>query len=137
MLSTLWKDLYSSLESSFHWMRVIISATRTRSMISGEARRESSQTLKMLRLVSMVKFYKLVKGFLRDGLVAAHKNLGVVLIKGTLVVTNSGHVLDDDGMVGVLAGAVEHAVGLNHVIDNVGLGDLLGAELLLRRQVLA
>lgn len=39
----------------------------------------------------------------RDGLVASHKDLGVVLIQGALVVTNSRHVLDDDSVVRVLA----------------------------------
>lgn len=53
MLSTLWKFLKSlvatpSVDAAFHWIRVIISVTRTKSMISGEARRESSQTLKRL-----------------------------------------------------------------------------------------
>lgn len=50
MLRTLWKPLNSDAgcEDSFQLMRVIISATMTRSMIKGEARRESSQTLKML-----------------------------------------------------------------------------------------
>lgn len=73
----------------------------------------------------------------RNGLVATEENLGVVLVKRTLVVGNSGHVLDDDAVVGVLALLVQHAVGLNHVVHNVGLGNLLGAELLLGAQVLA
>jgi myo-inositol-1-phosphate synthase len=34
-----------------------------------------------------------------DGLVTTHEDLGVVLIKSTLVVTNSRHVLDDDSVV--------------------------------------
>jgi len=72
-----------------------------------------------------------------DGLVAAHEDLGVVLVEGALVVTDSGHVLDDDGVVGMLALLVEDRVGFNHVVDDVGLGDLLGAELLLRGEVLA
>lgn len=72
-----------------------------------------------------------------DGLVAAHEDLGVVLVEGALVVADGGHVLDHDRVVGVLAGGVEHIVGLDHVVDHVGLGDLLGAELLLRAEVLA
>jgi hypothetical protein len=72
-----------------------------------------------------------------DGLVAAHEDLGVVLVEGALVVTNSGHVLDDDGVVGVLTLLVQDVVGLDHVVDDVGLGDLLGAELALGAQVLA
>lgn len=67
----------------------------------------------------------------------AHEDLSIVLIQGTLVVTNSWHVLDDDGVIWVLAWLVENRVGLNHVIDDIGLGDLLGAELLLGTEVLA
>lgn len=72
-----------------------------------------------------------------DGLVATHEDLGVVLIQSTLVVTDSRHVLDDDSVVGVLILLVENVVGRDHVVHNVGLGDLLGAELLLGAQVLA
>ena len=66
-----------------------------------------------------------------------HEDLGVVLIQSTLVITNGRHVLDDDGVVRVFVLLVEHTVCRNHVIDDVGLGDLLGAELLLGAQVLA
>ena len=72
-----------------------------------------------------------------DGLVATHEDLGVVLVQSTLVVTDSRHVLDDDGVVGVLILLVQDVIGRHHVVDNVGLGDLLGAELLLGAQVLA
>ena len=68
---------------------------------------------------------------------AAKKNLSIVLVQGALVVGYSRHVLDDDGVVGVLALGVQDVVSLDHVIDNVGLGDLLGAELLLGAQVLS
>ena len=68
---------------------------------------------------------------------SAHENLRIVLIQGTLVVTNGRHVLDDDRVVRVLALLVEHSVGCNHVIDNVGLGNLLRAELLLGAKVLS
>lgn len=67
----------------------------------------------------------------------AHENLGVVLIQSALVVADGRHVLDDDTVVRVLARAVQDGVGLNHVVDNVGLRDLLGAELALGAQVLA
>lgn len=77
------------------------------------------------------------RGNLRDGLVAAHEDLGVVLIQGTLVVANGRHVLDDDGVIRVLALLVEDVVGSDHVIHDVGLGDFLGAELLVRAEVLA
>jgi hypothetical protein len=70
-----------------------------------------------------------------DGLVTTQEDLGIVLIKSTLVVSHSGHVLDDDSVIGVLALLVEDGVGSHHVIDDIGLGDLLGAELLLRAEV--
>ena len=68
---------------------------------------------------------------------ATKENLGVVLVESTLVVGDSRHVLDDNAVVGVLALLVENVVGLNHIVDNVGLGNLLGTELLLGAQVLA
>ena len=74
---------------------------------------------------------------LRDSLVTTHEDLGIVLIQSTLVVTNSRHVLDNDSVIRVLTLLVEHIVCRNHVIDDIGLGDLLGAELLLGAQVLA
>ena len=78
-----------------------------------------------------------------DGLVAAEEDLAVVLVHGALVVADGGHVLDHDAVVRVLllllgaAAAVQHVVGGDHVVDDVGLADLLGAELLLAREVLA
>jgi hypothetical protein len=69
--------------------------------------------------------------------VATHEDLSVVLVKSTLVVTDSRHVLDDNGVVGVLTLPVKNSVCSNHVVNNVGLGNLLGAELLLRAEVLA
>jgi len=85
---------------------------------------------------------------------AAHENLADVLVEGALRVTDSGDVLNDDSVVGMLAlripirkgkacwrrkaethRLVENAVGLDHVIDDVGLGDLLGAELLRSAEV--
>lgn len=68
---------------------------------------------------------------------ATEEDLSVVLIKSTLVVANGGHVLDDNAVVGVLALLVQNVVSLDHVIHDIGLGDFLGAELLLRAQVLA
>lgn len=68
---------------------------------------------------------------------ATEEDLSVVLIKSPLVVANGGHVLDDNAVVGVLALLVQNVVSLDHVIHDIGLGDFLGAELLLRAQVLA
>lgn len=67
----------------------------------------------------------------------AHEDLGIVLIKSTLVVTNSGHVLDDNSVIRVFTFLIEDSVRLDHVVDNVGLRDFLGAELLLRAKVLS
>ena len=66
-----------------------------------------------------------------DRLMTSHEDLGIVLVQSTFVVAYSRHVLDDHGMVWMFAWLVEHAVGLNHVIYNIGLGNLLGTELLL------
>ena len=70
-----------------------------------------------------------------DGLVAIQEDLGIVLVKSALVVSNSRHVLDDDAVVWVLAFLVKHSVSGDHVVNDVGLGDLLGAELLLGAEV--
>eukprot|EP00955_Chlamydomonas_euryale_P085413 364097-Chlamydomonas_euryale.AAC.6 len=70
-----------------------------------------------------------------ERVLAVHEDLARVLVHGTLGVANVGHVLDHDAVVGVLAVGVQQRVGLDHVVDDVGLGDLLGAERLRRRQV--
>lgn len=70
-------------------------------------------------------------------MVTSHKNLSIVLIQSTLVITNSWHVLNDNSVVWVLARGVENTVGLNHIINNVGLGNFLGAELLVGAQILS
>jgi hypothetical protein len=72
-----------------------------------------------------------------DGVVAAHKDLARVLVHGALAVADVRHVLDDNHVVGMLVLGVQHAVGRHHVVDDVALGDLLGAELARRREVLA
>ncbi|KAI6768308.1 hypothetical protein HG530_006317 [Fusarium avenaceum] len=126
-----------SEDAAFHWIRDIISEMMTKSMIKGEARRESSQMLNILETISRHSHVGGSSFNLRNGLMAAHENLGVVLVESTLVVSDSRHVLDDNAVVGVLALLVKDVVGLNHVINNVRLGDLLRAELLLGAQVLA
>jgi len=72
-----------------------------------------------------------------DGLVTAHEDLAVVFVQGTLVVAHSWHVLDDDAVVRMLACFVQDIVSSDHVVNNIALGDFLGAELLLRREILA
>jgi hypothetical protein len=70
-----------------------------------------------------------------DGLMAAHEDLGVILVESTLVIANRWHVLDDDAVVWMLALLVQLGIGSDHIIDNIGLGDLLGAELPVRAQI--
>jgi len=71
-----------------------------------------------------------------DGVHTTHEDLRGVLIHSTLAITDIRHVLDDDAVIGLLTRLVEDAVALNDIIDNAGLGDLLGAELGRRAQVL-
>lgn len=70
-------------------------------------------------------------------LMATEEDLAIILVECTLVVANSRHILDDDAMIGMLTRLIQHGVSSDHIINNIALGDLLGAELLLRRQVLA
>jgi hypothetical protein len=70
-----------------------------------------------------------------DRLVAAQEDLCVVLIQSALVIANGGHVLNDDGVVGVLALLVQNGIGSDHVVNDVRLADFFGAELAMRRQV--
>mmetsp|Transcript_10260 Transcript_10260/g.24112 ORF Transcript_10260/g.24112 Transcript_10260/m.24112 type:complete len:461 (+) Transcript_10260:306-1688(+) len=72
-----------------------------------------------------------------DGLDATHEDVGCVLVHRALAVAHLGHVLDHDHVVGVLVLVVKDAIRADHVVDDVGLGDLLGAERLRRLQVLA
>ena len=60
-----------------------------------------------------------------------------VRVRVRLAVARLGHVLDHDHVVGVLVLVVEDPVGSDHVVDDVRLGDLFGAEGLRRLQVLA
>jgi hypothetical protein len=70
-----------------------------------------------------------------DGLVTTQEDLGVVFVESALIIADGGHILDDDSVVGVLTLFVEDSVSCDHVIDDIGLGDLLGAELLLGAEV--
>lgn len=73
----------------------------------------------------------------RDALTATHEDVTFILVQGTLGVTDARHVLDDNSVVGMLVFSIQDLVGSHHVVDNSGLGDLLGAELLVGRQVLS
>lgn len=70
-----------------------------------------------------------------DGLVTSQENFGVVLVKGTFAVTDGWHILDDNGVIRVFAFLVQNVVGSNHVVNDIGFGDLLGTELLMRAKV--
>lgn len=52
---------------------------------------------------------------------ATEEDLSVVLIKSTLVVANSRHILDDNAVVGMLALLVQNVVSRDHVIHDIGL----------------
>ncbi len=54
-----------------------------------------------------------------DGLVAVEEDLGIVLIKRTLVISNSRHILDDYAMVRVFTILVQDVVRSDHVVDDV------------------
>jgi len=71
-----------------------------------------------------------------DGVHATHEDLRGVLIHSALAVTDIRDVLDDDAVVGLLARLVEDAVAIDDIVDDAGLGDLLGAELSGRAEVL-
>lgn len=85
--------------------------------------------------VSRAFMYKLK--YLRNSLVATHEDLGIILVKSTLIVTNCWHVLDDHSVIRVLARTVQDSVRLDHIVNDVRLGDLLGTELLVRAEILA
>jgi hypothetical protein len=70
-----------------------------------------------------------------DRLVTVQEDLGIILVKRTLIVSNRRHVLDDDAVVRVFTLFVKDIVGSHHVVDHVGLGNLLGTELLLGAEV--
>jgi len=75
-----------------------------------------------------------------DGRATTAEDFGVVLIDRALGVTDRGNVFDDDDVVGVFAlgllalgsrdrRLVEQAVGVNHVVDDAALRNLLRLEL--------
>lgn len=72
-----------------------------------------------------------------DGVVSSEEDLAGVLVEGSLAVADVGNVLDDDDVIRVFVGLVQEAVGGDHIVHDVALADLLGAELLWCRQVLS
>lgn len=72
-----------------------------------------------------------------EGVLAAHEDLGRVLVERALRVADVRDVLDDDCVVGALAVGVHLRVGGDCVVDDGALGDLLGAELRGRAEVLS
>jgi len=71
-----------------------------------------------------------------DSVETVHEDGGRVLIHSTLGVTDVRDVLDDNDVVRVFTWLVEDVVHADHVINDVGLGNLLGSELSRSRQVL-
>jgi len=59
-----------------------------------------------------------------------HKNLCIVFIHGTFMITDGRHVLDDHSVVGVLVLLVEDVISGHHVVDDIALANLLRTELL-------
>lgn len=66
-----------------------------------------------------------------------HENQRSVLIHRSLRIFNERHILNDDDMIGMLAGRIQEVIGSHHIIDHIRFGDLLRAELLRRREILA
>ena len=72
-----------------------------------------------------------------DRLSSIHKDLAHILIKGTLAISNGGHVLDDDQMIGMFSRSVQNLVASHHVIHNIRLCNFLGPELSRRGQIVS
>lgn len=68
---------------------------------------------------------------------SSHKDFTVVFVQSTLGVSNSRHILDDHGVIGVFSFLVQNIVCLDHIINNIALANLLASESLLLVQVLA
>jgi len=84
-----------------------------------------------------------------DSRTTTTEDLRVVLVDSALRVADSGYILDDDDVVGMLALAnrnalstdfrclIEEAISVDHVVDNTALADLLALKLPLSRQIVA
>mmetsp|Transcript_23076 Transcript_23076/g.39650 ORF Transcript_23076/g.39650 Transcript_23076/m.39650 type:complete len:237 (+) Transcript_23076:617-1327(+) len=73
-----------------------------------------------------------------DRVLAAHEDLGRVLVHGPLAVANVRHIFDHDDVIGLLARRIKDPLGGgDHVVDDGGLGHFLRSELLGCREVLA
>ena len=70
-----------------------------------------------------------------NSLMTAHENLRIVFVESAFVVSDGWHVFDDYTVIWMLARLVEYSVGFDHIINNIRLGNLLGAKLLLRTQI--
>jgi len=66
-----------------------------------------------------------------------HEDLGIVLIQGSLIVTDRWHILNYYSMIRMLTLLVQDRVRLDHVIDNIRFGDFFRTELPLRAEILA
>jgi len=73
-----------------------------------------------------------------NGVGAVHEDAAGVLVEGALRVLHEGYVLDDNLVVDVVvAFGVQNRVGLDGIVENAGLGNLLGLEALVFLKVLA
>merc|ERR1719494_1723324 len=68
---------------------------------------------------------------------AVHHNFRGVFVHSSFRVSHIRDILDDDHVIEMLSLFVQHSVGVDHIIHDIALRDLLGAELLGGRQVFA
>ena len=59
-----------------------------------------------------------------DRVVSAQHEFARVFVHGALAIADVGHVLDDDAVVGHLLRVVKDVVRVDHVVNDVALGDL-------------
>jgi len=82
-----------------------------------------------------------------DGLPAPTEDFGIILVDGPLGIANSSDILDHNDVIRVLAFGlflalgghfrrlVEQPIGVDHVIDDAALADLLGPKLLMGGEI--
>lgn len=90
-----------------------------------------------LKVISVCFIRWANREYSRNCLMSSHKDFTVVFVQSTLGVSNSRHILDDHGVIGVFSFLVQNIVCLDHIINNIALANLLASESLLLVQVLA
>ena len=63
-----------------------------------------------------------------EGVLPAHEDLARVFVHRSFRVRHIRNVFDDNGVIRVLAVLVQQRVGPDHVVNDVALGNFLGAE---------